>query len=362
VLLVIFGAGASYDSVPQFPLPRGVQPRGANEKEHDRPPLANHLFDNRPQFVKAMRQFPDCMALVPQLRRPGISVEKELARFQEQAETFPQALRELAAIRYYLHVALWDCQDRWLEHHQGITNYATLVREIERWRVRSNERVCFVTFNYDTMLEHAMTQVLHFGAFGSLEHYVSHDRYTVVKLHGSVNWGREVDGYAVPLSPVTFTPFRGQMSCQELIANAAKLLITDRYRLVSRRPMLKEGDQYVFPALSIPVENKDEFSCPRVHIDKLEELLPSVTKIITIGWRATEADFLHLLKRRIPTGQDLMIVSGDARGAEETDENFTRVVPLNNPDTLRKAQGFTGLISTLGDLETFLRRSRKSLA
>ena len=37
------------------------------------------------------------------------------------------------------------------------------------------------------------------------------------------------------------------------------------------------------PALSIPVERKDEFSCPAKHVRALEALLPKVTKIITIG-------------------------------------------------------------------------------
>ena len=100
------------------------------------------------------------MEIVPWLRRSNILVEAELARLQSQAHSFPRVHQELAAVRYYLHLALWSCQDHWQVRHRGITNYAVLLPEIERWRYASSESVCFVTFNYDTMLEQAMDQVL----------------------------------------------------------------------------------------------------------------------------------------------------------------------------------------------------------
>jgi hypothetical protein len=47
MLMVILGAGASYDSVPSRPLCEHI---GSAE----RLPLANELFDDRELFVKAM--------------------------------------------------------------------------------------------------------------------------------------------------------------------------------------------------------------------------------------------------------------------------------------------------------------------
>jgi hypothetical protein len=49
-----------------------------------------------------MKQFKDCLAIIPRLRKPGISVEHELAELQEEAKTFPHVYRELVAVRYYL--------------------------------------------------------------------------------------------------------------------------------------------------------------------------------------------------------------------------------------------------------------------
>jgi hypothetical protein len=193
MLLVIFGTGASYDSVPHLPSPSNSTETLDPGIEHDRPPLANELFEDRPRFIDAMRRFSDCMPLIPLLRKDGIAVERELAKFQEQTVKFPQRHRQLAAIRYYLHFALWECERAWHERHRGITNYATLLDEIERWRFEFDQQVCFVTFNYDTMIEEAMQQVLGFKILNELHGYLWSRDYILLKLHGSINWGRELN-------------------------------------------------------------------------------------------------------------------------------------------------------------------------
>jgi hypothetical protein len=346
MLLVIFGAGASYDSVPHLPAPSSPVRFSARNAvfpyEYNRPPLANQLFDDRPDFVTAMTRFRECIALVPLLRKPGIVVERELAKVQEQAVTFPPAHRELAAIRYYIHFALWECQKKWTLDHRGITNYATLLREIERWRFRNKERVCFVTFNYDTMLEQAIEQVLGWS-FTDFSQYVSFENYVLVKLHGSIDWGWELD--AKPNNP------------NEVIASAADLKVTDRYRRVARHPMVFDDGSVGFPALSIPVEKKDQFACPREHVEALATAIPEVKKIITIGWRATELGFLKILKARIGGlrgNPDLMIVSGDKDGANETLNHLGIQIVGSGQKHVIGQSGFTGVINDLGLLEKFL--------
>lgn len=42
---------------------------------------------------------------------------------------------------------------------------------------------------------------------------------------------------------------------------------------------------------------------PTDHINKLEYLLPQVRKVLVIGWRATEADFLNMLESRLKEPQ-----------------------------------------------------------
>ena len=149
MLLVIFGAGASYDSSPTH---RPTLPRDA-----DRPPLADELFEDRPKFAAALRQFPQSLGAISNLRhRNKVTVEQELDRLLEEAEHNPERHAQLMAIRYYLHLSLYECINRWQVVHGGVENYAALLDHIEQWRVRRNRRVLLVTFNYDMMIEHAL--------------------------------------------------------------------------------------------------------------------------------------------------------------------------------------------------------------
>lgn len=358
MLLVVFGAGASYDSYPE--IPASAPPVAQVATRGYRPPLANQLFDNRGIFVELMEQFKDCQPLVPILRQAGSSIEKKLAEFQAQAVTFPQVHRELNAIRFYLHFALWDCQDKWRSRHRGITNFATLLREIERWRFEKNERVCFVTFNYDTMLEEAMSQVLRLHARDVNSYTWS--GYSLFKLHGSIDWGLELDGLQHPGNNVPY-PYQKLI---DLVTPGSPHL-TKRYRLCDRAMSPTQDRVVLFPALSIPVENKDEFSCPYEHVKALEGLLPKVTKMITIGWRATEEDFLKmLLTSRLVEAvagnhkpPELLVVTGSKEGAEQTVKNLAPYRVTQNPfqdlDRIRITTGFTGLIDNLEALRVFLR-------
>src|SRR5271156_5127550 len=56
MLLVIFGAGASYDSAPTYPPGTSI-PAGDVLNGFHRPPLANELFANRPVFAEAIMRF-----------------------------------------------------------------------------------------------------------------------------------------------------------------------------------------------------------------------------------------------------------------------------------------------------------------
>ncbi len=348
MLLVIFGAGASFDSVPHL-APDGdsfkpisyASPRTIQDRH--RPPLASQLFENRPEFVQAMEAFPDCKAIVP-LLRGTLPVEQQLAVLEQQAESYPARRRQLVAIRLYLHTVLWHCTQNWRTQHKSITNYATLLDAIERWRYGNNEKVCVVTFNYDAMIEQAMEQVLRLG-FEHFGRYVSHPMYQLIKLHGSIDWGLELESPQVA------------RSSQELLEHALELRVSDHFRKAALGVTFDDGTVGM-PALAIPVQKKNEFMCPPGHLEALATLLPSVTKIIAIGWRATEHHFLNMLKNKLSGLKgdvDLMVVSGDHKGMVETTNNLA----IGPPNTTRKRAlrdtGFTGLINEIGHLESFLR-------
>ena len=136
MLMVVFGAGASFDSVPHRP------PRKPYQQMEYRPPLASELFGDREQFERAMEQFPKCLPVIPHLRRQGNLVEQELERVQTDAAQDPERHRQLAAIRYYLHFMLSECVQHWRSKvARGVTNYRTLQDHIRSWN-KEKEPVC----------------------------------------------------------------------------------------------------------------------------------------------------------------------------------------------------------------------------
>jgi hypothetical protein len=341
MLMVIFGAGASYDSSSTYTP--GMTPPGAasHDDNYYRPPLAKELFANRPLFINAVEAFPQCKTIVYRLRDPAVisaqkSIEILLQEIEEEAKTYARGLQELAAARCYLQRAISQCEQEWVGITRGITNYLALLREIERTH-QGDEPVCLVTFNYDTLLEAALSQLG--WTIGTMEDYTQRSTlFRVFKLHGSVNWAHEVE-IELPANINTGHP---PAVLTHLIEHAASLKVSDRFVLCNPGMMGVVDGRPVFPAIAIPVEKKGSFECPQRMVEELIALLPQITKIFVIGWRASEAHFLELLKQRLRRGVYLSVIAGSPAEAEDIRVRINRVL-INNPpsSTAERASGFT---------------------
>ena len=71
---------------------------------------------------------------------------------RDEAPGYPRRHKQLAAIRFYLQVALSQCCDEWVGVARGVTNYKALIDDLERL-YPYREPILLVTFNYDTMLD-----------------------------------------------------------------------------------------------------------------------------------------------------------------------------------------------------------------
>lgn len=306
MIMVILGAGASYDSVPSRPPLR--YPR---ESIYSRPPLANELFLDRELFADALERFPECHPIVPYLQRvpAGTTLEHTLETLQGEAETDPERNRQLAAIRFYLHFVIWECERHWAGVARGVTNYVTLLDQLRRCR-QPEETVCLVTFNYDCMIETALRSLD--IRIEAITHYIANDAFQLFKLHGSVHWAREVE--------TAIADIRNRNVWEvghELIRRAAEITISSRFRMVVEHPIGKLDDLPLFPAIAIPVETKRGYECPEEHLERLRGHLPKVTKILAIGWRGTEQHFLGLLKDNLTQAVAVSVVVGRKDEAEE---------------------------------------------
>src|SRR3989441_6682580 len=343
--MVIFGAGASYDSFSEYPPESGAA-------MDQRPPLANQLFELR--FATTLDQFPQCGPIVPYLRPGGgnaaPNVEQVLEKYQKQATVDPERNIQLAAIRYYLQTMLRNCQSQWKQITHGVTNYGTLLDHV-RHRRKPHQKVWLVTFNYDTLLEEALPVVR--VKTNEIKDYIATD-YQVIKLHGSINWGHEVK------NPILNVETLNELQiATELIDMASTLVLEESYHIIQKPPsgIRRLGSQPklesrpLFPALPIPVENKSEYECPQEHYQLMEKYLPSITDMLLIGWRASEKRFLTSLADSIQKDTRIMVISS---GEPKAIEAINRMKQANVPgDFIPAKGGFSNSILS-GEIESFL--------
>ncbi len=307
MIMVIFGAGASYDSVPS--RPPELYTRGAYES---RLPLANELFLDTDLFNEGIERFNECKPIIPYLRSipPGATLEHELEVLQEEGKTDPVRLRQLAAIRFYLRYVIWRSEVNWNDVARGVTNHVAVFDQLRRVRA-DNVTVLLVTFNYDTMIETALLSSPINLSIGELQHYVQNDAFKLFKLHGSVNWAREIESEVIDISSSTEWQVANQ-----LIYRAPDLKISDRFITVPSNSIGKVGNVPVYPGIAIPVETKSNFECPSDHLDCLCKHLGKVTNVVTIGWSAQEQHFLKLLKEHLTEEISIYSVAAGKQDAE----------------------------------------------
>jgi hypothetical protein len=354
MLTVIFGAGASFDSAPTYPSGTAI-PTGDQMNQYHRPPRANDLFQDRPIYAATMERFRECLPIVDRLRcLKGETLEAALQDLQAEADHYPRGLRQLAAVRYYLQMIIAQGCAAWSSHTRGVTNYRRLLDQIERTH-RPGEPVCIVTFNYDTLLEEALID-FDFDIRDFWDYTQRHAFYRIFKVHGSVNWAHilknkiESDNATDP-----------EVVAREWIRRAAELEFTDEYVLkpYNGQSIAVIGGRPAFPAIAIPVERGKTFECPPSQIEELKTLLPRTSKLLVIGWRATEEHFLELLKVHAkagvrPANFHLRVVSGTQTDAEDARDRILRAIGRRTGDNYTiNSEGFTAFMQ--GEAEKFLR-------
>ena len=350
-LAIIFGAGASYDFLPTYP-PGDI---ASNSLTQLRIPLADQLFENRREFANVASKLRRLVPILPELRhrsgnRSVEEVLEDLRSIERDHPYWARRQRELAAIRFYFQQVIWWSEVAMVDHGARVSNYATLINCIERFR-QSEEPVILITFNYDTLIERALS--LHFDdfVFEAINDYVRRPPYKLFKLHGSVNWGHPVlDDARLNVHQDTDSLRNTVIDlCDSLHYQSDAFVVTVEPRLVI--------EKWVYiPAISIPVQRKSHFSCPENWLSLLDTLLEGVNNLLVIGWRGGEE---HFLKKAVPVlnknaSLNLTVVSGTETSANETQARL-QTAGLKAARTWMYAGGFTRFILS-DDVKIFLRR------
>ena len=306
MLMVIFGAGASYDSCSSFPLYKW--PRDGTAWH--RPPLAKELFLPLDQYRDISKNYRQCQYLFSDLEGRE-NVEEILERFRLEAETDPQRAQQLLALQYYIRDVVSHSQRAWTTYTRGVSNHQKLLDHARKW-----SNVCLVTFNYDKLIEDALAGM---GLVMSImESYVSDAKFKLIKLHGSIDWVN-----LVPSVP----GLSGSPTPQALINAAARFGETNIFSVEKHQPPAEFHDRlrepYVeLPALAIPTISKSRFICPDSHVEALRQCIPAVTRVLMIGWRATERHFLKMLAEGLRPETQGLAVCGKEDFAESTVGNL----------------------------------------
>jgi len=336
MLLVVLGAGASYDAVPVYPPP-------SLEGTPMRLPLANDLFAER--YLSYIAHFPRCFPIIPYLmnQQSGVTVERVLQQLQDEGESNPERHNQLTAVRYYLHYMIGSHDLNWCRSAVGVTNHLTMLDQIRH--VLGNQPICIVTFNYDRIIETVLAQ--RGITFASIDDYIRNDLCTLFKLHGSVNWGREV------ISPIAGLPDTNWLAlAQQIIDQAHELKVSDRFHVVQDQPIFHFDGKPLYPAMAIPLETKTAYECPLEHVGVLRSQLAEVDQVIIVGWRAADQPFVRMLADLLGGTLNGLVIAASETDAQETIERLTSAkVPCKFRAT---PGGFTDTI-VRRTIEQFLR-------
>lgn len=97
-------------------------------------------------------------------------------------------------------------------------------------------------------------------------------------------------------------------------------------------------------------------SVPPDHIEALQAFLPQVSRMLIVGWRATEANFLRLLAETLPHGLHGLVVCSSQDGARATIEQL-QGAGIDTSDFHAYQQGFSNLV--VGpEIREFLQQAR----
>ena len=319
-LLVVFGAGASYDSIARV--------AGADVRE--RPPLARQLF--AAAYDKYVQKHLVAGPLVAHLRGlpEGTNLEAELDRIQsEEVPNSPTRRRQVIALRYYLRDVLREAAE-FETYAPAQTNYHILMDRLVMWQEKTGAPITLVTFNYDTMLERAV-EVVTGRRLTDLTSYVSDERLRVFKPHGSVNWGRVVANDTT-IRDQAPNPEATERNLLEL-AGREDIQLTNEYFVADTSANGKMNGRVIVPALTVPIQKKLDFECPPAHIDLLREALRGLKWVLSIGWRAGEQNFLDLWRGSGTYTQPRFIAGNGRAESGEAVVNALRVAGVRFSET-----------------------------
>lgn len=283
-LVVILGAGASRGS-------------GKYRREPLRPPLTIDLFDER--------SYGDLLKLYDLAHQAGRYITQE--RALDNTLGLEKALHSLGTSDHQHHRQMALAVPLYLQHllhavseahYSKAFRYDRLIERLLRL-----DFVCFMTLNYDVMLDRRL-DALH--PLNTFDDYIdSAKNWWLIKLHGSVNWffmGSNRFDPATPTKDLAWDP--EDIRCASPRSTLAEIRGSDY-----------DGSILRYPALALPEGPDDHLVLPnKQRIYARQRLEREEIDLLVIGYSGLDKAVLSLLNEAQPTIRRLTVVN---RGFDE---------------------------------------------
>lgn len=337
--IIILGAGASYDYIDEED-----QSKFIIIDHRLRPPLARELFS--PKFEWAMKQFPELEALASEIDAAVNPPEKKdletkLDEIRQRAIGDTRLQKQLISFEFYLKLIFLRISNK---YGRSLNNYRMLVNLAHNFITHNkNEEVFFTTFNYDLLLDKCLKQEIEASEEaklnGRLFSYIK-GRINLIKLHGSCDWNY----YIVDSRDESFADLKEvHRYCMKYpsVVNDLKNRVITQGQMDEYTPIYRTGGHsvtamdgskslYLYPAIAIPLPKKHAFVCPNSHIVKLENALQQTDRILIIGWRGGDENFIKLMEKNIKQSVSLTIVSNSDKGINEARKNLIDIENISS--------------------------------
>lgn len=305
--MFIIGAGASANCVVG-------SDKSLFEKDVLRPPLGNGLFKN--SFRPFYQKYEGVKLSLFDLQRENINVEEFLENEWHEVEECGNQLimNKHINIQFYVQEVLSEVSKKITAEYFENNLFAKLADHLQKMYARDkSKRFSFVSFNQDTILEDFLSR--HFQLpMRTIDDYVdvNTNPFSVFKPHGSWDWGwpfrdcvnnRQEKVYA--LSPTLYKLYfevLGDLHSMVDWAGWGRELSLDSHRkgrlTVNKNKMSLFAHQEIgqfYPAILLPYRDKDEFTMPSNHFERLETYLNYIETLFIIGWKGNEKMFNRIL-------------------------------------------------------------------
>ncbi|MFA6601432.1 MAG: hypothetical protein WCT02_01020 [Candidatus Paceibacterota bacterium] len=320
--LIILGAGASYDySV----ISKGIAP------------LTKDLISEPFIDVNLLNDYDDVANLLSsianQVKSGATTFEHALQDIKDGSEKLPHIRKQFIALEFYLKKRFTDISLK----SYPINNYKTLIEKIKRY---NDGHACVVTFNYDSFFERAYKQ----GGFQTMSDYTQ-DNLKIIKPHGSHDWL-----YINQKNQYTRSE---NISDLELYQNDPDFISRlrgqtnppDPYHeiYINKREASGSEAYAKFPAIAVPLQEKQEHICPQKHFSVLETSIQNADRILIIGWRAADKYFIDILNKNLRNKVDITCVAESSKSVHEIQNNLIRLNMIKKFNLV--SSGFSGFVA-----------------